>query len=99
MIKRFTTKLQYSNEWEAHRYHVGDDMVAELKVVQIGKASYHVYRVLDHKLLSDQGHQHCTTSKRYYVKIKIHGVPVRQYLDVLLQHGLVIKVVGWKAVA
>ena len=90
-------KLKHTLNWEYHQYRVGKRDVEKLRTVQIGRTTYKVYHRLDCRHYSDHGHETDVASKRYYVRIDIHGASVPMFLDVLMEAGLDVVVVKWKA--
>lgn len=88
--------LKYYNDWEHHSYKAGKAEIKTLLEVMVGKETHKVFFHHDVRHYSDHGHQETVTSKRYFIKVKVLGASMPQYLDVLLDKGLKIKVVAWK---
>lgn len=80
--------LKYENNWHHHVYKIGTHRIEKLAWVKIDETLYSVFYETD----SNCERGYAADSKRYYIKVKIHGTYIPQYLDVLLKEGLKIKV-------
>ncbi len=85
-------RLFYENDWERHVYKIGNVRLKTLTRVQINTKVYPVSLEKDCRHYSDHGQANTVVSDRYYISVNIHGKPIRQYLDVLLESKMVIKV-------